>query len=315
LEKCHTEVFHAAANKFGFRSEGNNTHFSEHSLVGALRREGKQYFLRITDTSHKQFSKIIGELQWVDFLYNKKLNISRPVRSVVGKLAERIFAEDNCFTAVCFEKAQGRPVRNDDQNEALFNRMGMFMGKMHDITKQYIHNDPKTRRADWSVEAQTVLGIELPTSENEMIRRYFALKEYISQLPFSADSYGLIHADFHYGNFFINGDSICLFDFDACRYSWFIDDIAIASFYASPHENLSSYVTRFFPSFMEGYQTENEIDEKWFKELPYFVKLREIGRYIKLYHACEGKIEDLHAWGREFMKDRKARILQDFPVL
>ena len=45
------------------------------------------------------------------------------------------------------------------------------------------------------------------------------------------------------------------------------------------------------------------------------MKLREIGRYIKLFHACGGKIEKLHPWGRDFMKNRKESIIRDFPVV
>ncbi|KKI88451.1 aminoglycoside phosphotransferase [Bacillus sp. SA1-12] len=316
MEKYHRKIFHAASSKFGIRSEGTQiTHFSEHSLVGSFEREGAKYFLRVTNNSHKQFEKIIGEVQWINFLNDKGLRISRPVHSADGNLAEQLIVDDNCFTVVCFEEALGRPVREGDQNETLFKRMGMFMGKMHSITKQYIHEDPITRRPDWSVETEKVLGIDLPTSEKDIIRRYVALLEYLSKLPYSVDSYGLIHADFHYGNFYIDGDSICLFDFDACRYSWFIDDIAVALFHASPFESLSSYTDIFLPSFMQGYSAENNLEEVWLKEIPYFIKLREIGRYIKLFNACGGKIEELHLWGREFMKDRKESIMQSFPVV
>ena len=178
----------------------------------------------------------------MDFLYNNKLNVSRPIRSLNGKLAEWFVAEVHYFTAACFEKAQGHPTRNNEHNEDLFNRMGTFMGKMHNITRSYILNDPETKRADWSVETQKVSSLELPTSENEMKHRYIALTDYISELPISADPFGLIHADFHYGNF-------CLFDFDACRYSWFIDDIAIALIYASPQQNSSFTVTIRFLAF------------------------------------------------------------------
>ena len=262
MEKYHTKIFHAAASKFGIRSEGTQiTHFSEHSLVGSFERDGAKYFLRVTNSLHKQFEKIIGEVQWINFLNDKGLRISRAIHSLDGNLAERLIVADNCFTVVCFKGAQGRPVRRSDQNENLFKQMGMFMGKMHNITKQYVHEDLITRRPDWSVETEKVLGIDLPTSEKDIIRRYVALLEYVSELPYSVDSYGLIHADFHYGNFFIDGDSIYLFDFDACRYSWFIDDIAVALFYASPIVSSSSYANTFLTSFMEGYRAKNCLEE------------------------------------------------------
>jgi len=66
---------------------------------------------------------------------------------------------------------------------------------------------------------------------------------------------------------------------------------------------------------MEGYRAKNCLKEVWLKGIPYFVKIREIGRYIKLFYTCEGKIEELHPWGRAFMKNRKESIIRDFPVV
>jgi Ser/Thr protein kinase RdoA (MazF antagonist) len=294
-----------------------DTHFSEHSLVGSYELGGGRVFLRITNSSHKQFEKVLGEVQWAYFLGNKGLSVSRPLPSAEGNLAERIIVDDCSFTAVCYEEAKGRPAGESDYNDALFKRIGIFMGKMHDITKQYIHPDPVTRRPDWSVEADKILSIDLPKSESDILERYTALRGYIFELPKSEDSYGLIHADFHYGNFYINGDSICLYDFDASRYSWFVDDIAIALFFATPIADLGlhSYMDRFLPSLMEGYRTENTLEENWLREIPYFVKLREMGRYIKLFHACGGEFEKLHPWGQAFMKDRKDRIINSFPAI
>lgn len=184
MEKYHTKILHAAVSKFGIGSEDTQiTHFSEHSLVESFERDGAKYFLRVTNSFHKQFEKIIGEVQWGNFLSDKGLHISRAVHSLDGNLAERLIVDDNYFTVVCFKGAQGRPVRRSDQNENLFKRMGMFMGKMHNITKQYVHEDLITRRPDWSVETEKVLDVDLPISEKDIIKRYVALLEYLSELP------------------------------------------------------------------------------------------------------------------------------------
>jgi aminoglycoside phosphotransferase (APT) family kinase protein len=152
-----------------------------------------------------------------------------PLWSTTTRLAERIRADDGAeYTAVCFVEAKGHPVTEQDRGERLLKRMGQFMGRLHAGTKGYNHENPVTKRPDWSAESDIVAGIELSASEADIMRRYAALREYIAALPKSADAYGLIHADFHYGNFFLDGEDMWLYDFDACRYSWFADDIARA---------------------------------------------------------------------------------------
>lgn len=304
-----------AADKFGLLEKNlEQTHDSEHSLISSYRHGERKVFLRITDESHKPYAKIAGEVQWVEFLASKGVCVSRPLYSVDGKLAERIPAEGREYTAVCYKEAKGRPVGENDANEHLYRGMGQFMGHMHRITQAYVHQDPVTKRPDWSFEAQKVLHIDLPSSEQEIISRYQALFHYISALPVSAETYGLIHADFHYGNFFVHGNSLCLIDFDASRYSWFIDDIAVAAFFSSLTEGADPDPGKFLMPFLDGYRREHQLEEKWLREIPYFMKLREMGRYIKLFQACGGKFDNLHPWGQWYMKGRKETILRSFPT-
>ncbi|WP_251035958.1 phosphotransferase [Paenibacillus sp. ISL-20] len=210
------QLMAVAASKFGLLERDKvQTHVSEHSLIRSYRLGARTVYVRITDESHKQYVKIEGELQWVEFLGSKGVRVSRPLYSVEGNLAERIRMEDREYTAVCYEEAKGRPVGENDANESLYRRMGQFMGCMHRITKGYTHLDPVTRRPDWSDEAEKVRHIDLPLTEKGITRRYEALVHYISELPIDVDAYGLIHADFHYGNFFVDEDSLCLIDLQA----------------------------------------------------------------------------------------------------
>ncbi|MGO4787311.1 phosphotransferase enzyme family protein [Paenibacillus sp. 2KB_20] len=310
------ELMAAAVSRFGLlERERLQTHFSEHSLVCSYRRGAETVYVRLTDESHKPYAKIEGEVQWAEFLGSKGVCVSRPLYSVEGNLAERIRMEDREYTAVCYEEAKGRPVGENDANERLYKRMGQFMGSMHRITKGYTHLDPVTRRPDWSDEEEKVRYIDLPLTEKGVTRRYEVLLHYISELPIAADAYGLIHADFHYGNFFVNGDTLCLIDFDASRYSWFIDDIAVAAFFSGLTEGADAEPDQFLTPFLEGYRLEHHLEDKWFREIPYFMKLREMGRYIKLFHACSGKLDKLHPWGQWYMRGRKEKILRSFPAI
>lgn len=315
----HRALLDAGACTFGLRNEElEQTYDSEHSLIGSYPYGKGRFFLRITEASHKTYAHILGEVQWVSFLAQEGLHVSSPVRSVQGLLAEQIPFQDRLYTAVCYEGAPGQPAAECAADEGLFKRMGAFMGRMHRISKHYIHQDLSTKRPDWSAEADRVQRIGLPASEQDIAGLYRRLCGYISSLPVTADAYGLIHADFHYGNFFVNEGRLYLIDFDASRYSWFADDIAVAAFFAGimrEEEGTDKNTGHpwFQEPFLDGYRTEYDLDERWLREIPYFIKLREMGRYIKLFHACEGDLGRLHPWGRSFMKGRKALIIDGFP--
>lgn len=105
-------------------------------------------FLRITRVSHRSTDIIRGEIEWIEFLSDKDLSVSRPVRSDEGQLVEEIIMTDeDKYTVVCFEAARGLRISEADYNAKLFRLMGAFMGKC--ITPRNIMNNhlsnPKDR--------------------------------------------------------------------------------------------------------------------------------------------------------------------------
>ncbi|MDF2960307.1 MAG: aminoglycoside phosphotransferase [Paenibacillus sp.] len=285
-------------------------HDSEHSIIASYTMGDISVFLRMTRVTHRSTEIIRGELDWIEFLSGKGLSVSRPIRSFRGQLVEEIMLDEDTYTAVCFEAAHGRRISVADYCFKLFRLMGAYMGRMHNATKYYEQPFAQFKRPDWSAEADIITNIELPESERPIVERYADLRRHIAMLSKSRDSYGLIHADFHHGNFCIDGDTIYLYDFDACRYSWFVDDIAIAVFFATALDPMDDAREKVLNSFLEGYSLENDLDKDWMDEIANFIALRESGRYIKLYLASGGRFERLHHWGKAYMKNRKERILR-----
>jgi amicoumacin kinase len=118
--------------------------------------------------------------------------------------------------------------------------MGQFLGKLHHLSKSYQFSSPRHRRfdieRDFTDMEQTGIN-HLPPKDALILDVYRDLVEQIRSLPKNAESYGLIHIDFHRGNFFITDEGkTTLFDFDDCQSAWFIYGIAMALFYAIPHD-------------------------------------------------------------------------------
>jgi amicoumacin kinase len=137
-------------------------------------------------------------------------------------------------------------------------------------------------------------------------------------LPKGRDVYGLIHADLHFGNFFVDGESgaITLIDFDDCAYGWYVMDAAMLLFdslvlYAGADKQ--AFAERFLSCFLKGYLHENPLSGFWLRQLPHFLKLLEISVYATVYKAYAAGTDD--DWIGKFMPGRQARLVNDVPYV
>lgn len=156
----------------------------------------------------------------------------------------------------------------------------------------------------------------LPQEDQQIKKIYTELRDYLRDLPRDTASYGLIHQDAHQGNIFVTErGKITLFDFDDCVYSWFVNDIALVLFYAAMgQEDQAAFVTQFMTGFLPGYFREHQLDPVWFKEIPNFLKLREIDLYAVIHRSFDVKNLD-DPWCIRYMDGRKKRLEEKIPYL
>jgi amicoumacin kinase len=109
--------------------------------------------------------------------------------------------------------------------------------------------------------------------------------------------------------------TITLFDFDDCAYSWFVNDIAMALFYiVTGRKEQSDFTAKFMRNFLRGYRQANRLDPEWLKEMPVFLKMREIELYGVMHRDFD--VEDIDDdWCERFMRDRKYMIEHDVPYI
>lgn len=60
------------------------------------------------------------------------------------------------------------------------------------------------------------------------------------------DTFGMIHADFHSGNYVLHNDEVRLIDFDRCGFGWYLYDLALALMELREHQR---------SVFVQGYET------------------------------------------------------------
>lgn len=288
------------------------------SFMYEFERDGRSYILRLSHSLRRGEELICGEVDWINYLAAGGAAVARAVESVSGRLVEHIDdGHGDRFLATAFVRAPGRHPAKADWTSDFCIRYGQLLGRIHALSKHYEPARPEWRRLNW--DDPLMLDVErfLPHSDTGVLARYQALIEQIGRLGRTdPESYGLIHQDAHAGNFFITDDgTITLFDFDDCVYSWYINDIAIVLFYAIMGKGDERDFTGWFlPHFLEGYLSETSLAGRLLRDIPQFLKLREIDLYAVIHRSFDvDNLDD--PWCVRFMTDRRQRIEEGIPYL
>jgi len=284
-------------------------------------KDNKNYVLRITP-NESDINLTKGMVGWVNYLSSHDVSVSKAVPSANNKLIELIKSRSNYYSIVAFEKADGvlaEALSKDEWNDRLYLSIGKVVGKMHTLSKRYTPSGDLTKRPEWDKITNCYNPIEKLDPSHAMIKeKKEGILNYLNTLPKDMDNYGLIHGDLHLGNFFVDtkNSRITLFDFDDCCYGWYAMDIVLPLLdILVVYNELDNekFAAHFIKHYLKGYIMENHITTFWIKQLPYFLKLLEIGIYTMLYNKYDSK--DINSWPGKFMPNRKHRIENDIPYV
>ncbi|EWG11717.1 phosphotransferase enzyme family protein [Cytobacillus firmus] len=285
-------------------------------------KDGEELILRITHSTHRKLEELFSEVDWMSYLRKEGVKVPKVVPSKSGNMVESLEAGDgSVFYAGLFSKAEGKPisVRAPEFNKELFHAWGRAVGKMHAATKSYVPSADIVPRMQWDEEELLTVEKYIPEEDQLIVKNTKDLLNQLQHLPKHKNNYGLIHTDIHSGNFFYDGKDIHVFDFDDCCYHWFASDIAIPLYYsllykfkeADPAE-VNIFGKIFLNSFLDGYRLENEIPGDLEKQLPLFLRLRDITLYSVLHKKIAPENRDPQLL--VMMKAIKDRIERNAPM-
>lgn len=286
------------------------------SFIYEYARDGQEYILRIGHTLRRTPGLIAGEVDWINYLADGGVPVARAISSTDNNLVEVIEdGHQGAFLATAFEKAPGEHIKPEVWNGDFFEHYGRTIGRMHALSRSYQPPKPSWRRPEWDDPMMLDLKSWIPVSEILVLKRWQELEAHLQTLPKDEASYGLIHQDAHAGNFYVDGDHMTLFDFDDCIYGWYAYDIAVVLFYAVTNEqDWPALIRSFMPRFLSGYSQENHLSPAWLKEIPHFLKLREIDLYAVINRSFD--VTDLdNPWVSRYMDGRRERIEAHEPYI
>ena len=287
------------------------------SFIYEFQRLDGDYILRIGHSSRRTPAMIHGEVDWINYLSDHNVTVARAILSESRNLVEPIDdGHGEAFLATAFVKARGGIPKRDKINEGLFLNYGRLLGRMHALAKDYTPSNPSWKRYTWDSPINNTPDRQLPPSETLIRQKYQAVFTHLQTLPTHRDAYGMIHQDAHTGNLFVDDDYVMtLFDFDDCVYGHFIYDIAMVMFYIAGWggEDIPGFTERFMSVFLEGYRQYNHLDLVWLREIPHFLKLREIDLFAAILYTMGENPTD--AWCARYMQGRREKIMNDVPFI
>jgi len=312
-DRYNDAILQEAMRRYGIAPDRIRLLDGFESFMYEFERDGAEYILRIGHSLRRSIPMIQGEVNWINYLAAGGVPAARAILSEDDRLVELIDdGQGERFLATAFVKARGGHPKRANWTPHFYEAYGALVGRMHALSKRYTP-DPSTWRPQWDDPLMLEVEQFLPPSEAIAVEKYRTLIGYLHALPKDANSYGLIHQDAHTGNLFMDeAGNLTLFDFDDCVYGWFIYDIAMVLFYAVPFDpsGASSFTGEFMPHFLRGYRCENHLDAAWLKEIPYFLKQREIDLYAIIHRSFDVNNLD-EPWVVSYMDGRKKRIESD----
>ncbi len=282
-------------------------HFT--NLVYRIRGSSGPWYLRITPVTHRSEQQILSELEVVRHLGACGVPCSQPVPARDGRLMHVGEMDGLPHIGCVFEAAPGVVFTDaavPDQT-AFFKSAGRLIGRVHAGLRSF-DRSPEFARFTGDQDRWDGFADHVPRGETAAWALHDDLRAWLSEQPKDETHYGLVHGDFTVMNLRIEGQTITLFDFDACCDHWYAYEIATFLHYfgARPDRRELAY-----NNVLEGYAATSSVDDALRRQIPRFGQMRLL--YSFLVFAEEWGFERLTP-EREAYFELRRRLFQARPT-
>jgi Ser/Thr protein kinase RdoA (MazF antagonist) len=224
--------------------------------------DGQVYSLRICAPEFKDRQWMQDELTFLDFAAGLgTICAPRPVRNRDGDLLTTIATSGKERLACLFRWVEGEPssryltpdvVRQIGQITAHLHEIGRafpFPSEDNGFRKDYRYDQVLARsHFEWMAEHRAEIG---PANETLLHRAIDFAVDGMDRVGQTPATYGIIHADLHFGNFLVHDGQVSLIDFDQLGRGHYCYDIAFLL--VELFDDAETQPAR-WQAFKEGYQ-------------------------------------------------------------
>lgn len=240
----------------------------------------KPFMIRVSVTQRRTRQEILSELLWVDDLKAFKETICEPAVSLRGNLLEELVVDDMTYRASMFRTARGKVSLPSDMTPMYFICVGELLGSIHEASRNQILEGIKYRRPECSESVGNLFRKVEGMLPEHVMKKVRDIESRVNAIPRTPDNYGMCHGDFHRNNFFVEANNIWLFDFDTCRYAYYLYDIAcflqdsLVNGYQPQKDAEICLYEDILPYFRIGYELHMKVDDHFYDDLELFISYR-----------------------------------------
>ena len=254
---------------------------------------GKRHFLRLSPMEEKQEENLKGELEFLQYLRENGYGAMKPIAAKNGELLLTLNTEWGVYYASVFEGVDGISVEDTDYREEIMIAYGKALGRLHNLSVEYQKQYPEK-------------GPQLEKMQNEAE----TVKQELSKLKQTKETFGLVHYDFEPDNVFYNEeDGSChVIDFEDGMYHFFLVDLEQV-LDALSEELAGEAFAQAKKYFLQGYESEKALEPDYGQRLPLMRKFCNLFSYARLIRCIAEEVPDAPEW-MVSLKDRLAEKIQ-----
>ena len=263
---------------------------------------GNAYLLRLHIPSMRQLNEIQVELAWLqDISSATSLIVPRAIANLNGEQITQLHLEDTFISCTLMTWIEGKiPPTIEALDDLQLEQVGEAMAGLH------LHSQSFSAPKNFSVKT-----IDIAYFEERFERLYTTLEEadfaqnsleklqkgirgilnFLANLKRTSANFGLIHADFHSGNYLIHKDKVRIIDFGSCGLGFYLFDLALALMELTGEERVAA--------FLKGYEKILPLSE-------------ENSKLVDLF-LCLAYVDNLGFWAAN--PDELPYILGEMPRL
>lgn len=282
--KNHYEIHQPVQLQYFLRGM-NDTYILETAL--------EKYIFRVYRADRRSKSDIDFELELLNDLHEKGVNVSIPISRKDGMMINEFLVPEGVKYGVMFSFAVGneKPI-HAVEDSYLF---GQSVAQIHKATDNF-----KSEHVRGKLDFEHLIEKPLHTIKLHMNHRqedYQFLYDLAIQLKAQIEvhleaglDWGICHGDLH-GNTnvtFTDEGKLTHYDFDICGYGWRAYDIAefrLAREIHSGHDK--DEVERLWAAFLNGYKSLRDLSDNDISAVPMFVALRQLWLFALCFSEGE----------------------------
>lgn len=282
-------------------------HDGGRNVVYTCEKEGAEAkILRIAFLPDRSREDLLGEVEYIQYLFEHGGSVSNVISSRKGNLVEEITHNNHTFFVCLFEKAKGKLLvenhyqyREGAPLSEYFYNCGKVLGKMHQLSKEYT---PVHRRYSFFDKYNTeYIDKLIPDALSLVKEKMVELLKPLEGLDRDRESFGMIHFDFNDGNYSIDFDTgqITVYDFDNSCFGWYMYDLAdlwthgVGWIQFEPDASKrKQFMDDYFKTVLEGYRSETRIENSMLDKLPLFLKVTLMEGIVDTFEVMRNNGEE-----------------------